>query len=229
MFFVDQNKKICVFVTARLSSKRFPSKAIQKFQKKYLFLNVIDRIANIKKSALIYLLISSNKSDDRLFALCKKKKIKVFRGNLKNLFLRFKQAIKRIKPDIVVRISGDSLFIDHRIIDKALDIFVKKKNIDIVTNILHRTYPQGQSVEVFRSRIFLPVNSKKLSSYEKEHVSPYFYKYKKYYIYNFRNKSNQSKFKMTVDTKSDLDFFKKKIKSKKIYNKNFLNILNLLK
>jgi spore coat polysaccharide biosynthesis protein SpsF len=193
-------------------------------------LNVIDRIKNIKKSALIYLLISSNKSDDKLYALCIKKKIKVFRGNLKNLFLRFKQAIKKIKPDIVVRISGDSIFIDHRIIDKALDIFLNKKKIDIVTNIFHRTYPQGQSVEVFRSSIFLQVNSTKLSSYEKEHVSPYFYKYnKKYNIYNFRNESNQSKFKMTVDTKSDLVFFKKKIKSNNIFNKTFLNILDLLK
>ena len=61
----------------------------------------------------------------------------------------------------------------------------------------------------------------KLNTYEKEHVSPYFYKNKKKYkIINFKLKKNLSKYNLTVDFKKDLILFNKiikKIKKNNVY------------
>ncbi len=116
-------------------------------------------------------------------------------------------------------------------IDQSIRLFLTKR-VDIVTNIFKRTYPKGQSIEVFNKYIFLKPKNLKLNSYEKEHVSPYFYKNnKKYKIFNFQSKKNLSKYNLTVDFKDDLIFFNKIIKKINIDNINYSYkaILRLIK
>ena len=71
--------------------------------------------------------------------------------------------------------------------------------------------------------------SSKLTDYEREHVSPYFYNNKKKYkIFNFNIKNDLSKYNLTIDFKDDLIFFNKIIKKIK-YNKINFSYRNILK
>ncbi len=231
MFSVKKTKKkIILIICARCSSKRFPNKVLKKINGKELLLQVYNRVKYSKYINRIVVATSKKKSDDDLNKLCKKNNIECYRGSLNNVFLRFRNIIKIYDPDIVVRISADSPFIDSKLIDKSIRLFLTKR-VDIVTNIFKRTYPKGQSIEVFNKQIFLKPKNLKLNSFEKEHVSPFFYKNKKKYkIYNFESKKNLSKYNLTVDFKNDLILFNKIIKKNKIkrINYSYKNILKLI-
>ena len=232
MFSVKKiNKNITLIICARCSSKRFPNKVLKKINGVPLILQVYERVKNAKYVDKIIVATSNRRSDDKFNKLCKKKNIECYRGSLNNVFSRFVNIIKIHKADIVIRISADSPFIDSNLIDKSIRIFLSKR-LDIVTNIFKRTYPKGQSIEVFDKKVFLSSKSSKLTDYEREHVSPYFYNNKKKYkIFNFQIKNDLSKYNLTIDFKDDLIFFNKvvkKIKQNRI-NYSYRNILKFIR
>ena len=209
---------ICI-LQARSSSQRLKKKAFLKLNNQTIIENVIDRLLLSKKIKKIILATSNLKSDDKFEYIAQKKKISIFRGSLENVYLRYSKLIELNKIKYFLRINGDSPLIDFRIIDKAHKIF-KSNNYEIITNTLERSYPKGQSVEIIRSNTFLKYSKKIIinQSY-KEHVTKYFYKnYKKFKIYNIKNKKDYSKINLSVDTLKDY----KKIKKIIVYlNKNF--------
>lgn len=197
--------KIAILIQARYNSKRLPGKVCLKVLNKELLLHVYD---NCKKSCLkgVYIVTSKNKSDKPIVDLCTKNKIKYFKGNLTNVYLRYFQAIKKLKLDGFVRITGDSPLIDYKIINKAIKKFLKEKP-DIITNVFPRSFPVGQSVEVINSKIFMNNYKNIFKKDEKEHITKHFYKnYKNFKIINFKNKKNESKKNLSINTKED--FFK---------------------
>ena len=161
---------------------------------------------------------SLEKSDNKFTKYLKKKKISFYRGSLNNVALRLYKTAKKNNSKYFVRISGDSPLFDFRILDKAINIKNKYKNIDIVTNVFPRTYPKGQSVEIIKTKI-LEENLIDFDKSDKEHVTTYFYKNSaNFKIKNFINNSKKNHIKLSIDTIGDL----KRIK-KNFNKKNFLN------
>ena len=127
--------------------------------------------------------------------------------------LKISKKIKKIivatsnnhSDDKLIRINGDSPLIDPKLIDKMIDIFKKKISlVDILTNTNPRTFPKGQSIEIVRRKI-LKDNYPFMSSFDKEHVTSFFYKnQKRFKIKNVKNKNKIYKIKFAVDTKKDL-------------------------
>jgi len=202
---------LCI-VQARSSSKRFPNKIFKKLGKVAIIERVYLNLKKSKKISKITFATSTDRKDDPIELFCKSKKIDFVRGSLNDVSSRFLLAIKKYDANSFVRISCDSPLIDHKIIDKAILIFNKKK-IDLVTNIFPRTFPKGQSVEVLRSNILAKsiINFDKL---QKEHVTKYFYdNFKKFKIQNIKSKKNLSELRLCVDTKKDLFFLNKNLKN----------------
>ena len=203
-----------LIIQARSNSKRFPNKILYNIKSKPIILRVISNISKSKMITNVVVATSRKKSDDKLIELLKSKKLKFFRGNLNNVASRLLKASQRYKKNFFIRVSADSPLIDYKIINKAVRLFKKKRNIDIITNVFPRSYPKGQSVEIIRTKV-LENNISKMSKSEKEHVTTYFYKnHNKFKILNFSNNTNKFKYikNMTVDYKSDvkkiIKFFK---------------------
>lgn len=193
-------------IQARSSSKRFPNKILYNIKSKPIILRVISNISKSKMITNVVVATSKSKSDDKLAALLQKKKYKFFRGNLDNVALRLLKVSQKFKKNFFIRISADSPLIDYKIINRAIKLFKKNRNIDIITNVFPRSYPEGQSVEIIKTKV-LENNLNKMSKLEKEHVTTYFYKnYSKFKILNFLNDTKKFKNinKMTVDYKSDI-------------------------
>jgi len=124
---------------------------------------------------------------------------------------RFIDLAEFFKLDYIIRINGDSPLIDYRII-LQLSKYIKKKNrYDLITNIFPRTYPVGQSVEIIYTKSLKKIY-KKTSSYDKEHITSFFYKNSnKFKIKNISNSLDYSHVKMAIDERKDF------LKLKKIY------------
>jgi len=205
---------LCV-LQARMSSKRFPNKMLKNIKGKTLLLRVYRQLQRSKCIKKIVVATSKSKSDDSLERYCKLNKIKVFRGSKNNVSLRFYKLLKKTTYNYFVRISGDSPLIDFRLIDDMAK-YSKKKNFDIITNLMPRTFPKGHSVEIIKTKFFLQFFKKIKYRFDKEHVTPFFYRKKKEFrIKSVISKKKFKKFNYCVDNKGDLE---KIIKLLKICN-----------
>ena len=107
--------------------------------------------------------------------------------------------------DHFVRVSGDSPFIDSNLINKALCKY-RTGCFDLVTNVFPKSFPNGASVEVISASLLHRLLSLTQDPYDREHVTPYFYKNAD----NFRIKnffSNNKKYhgvNLAIDTPEDL-------------------------
>jgi spore coat polysaccharide biosynthesis protein SpsF len=187
---------VLVIIQARSSSQRFKGKILKMIYGKPLINHVISRVQKAKK-VVEYL---------------KKIKVQYYRGNLSNVAQRMIETAEHSKKKNFIRISGDSPLIDPDIIDKAISIFKKNKNYDLISNIFPRTFPKGQSIEIICTYI-LKKHLKNMNKFEKEHVTQYFYKNPKIFlIKNFINIKKIKFIKTAIDNKKDLANILKKIK-----------------
>ena len=146
-------------IQARTSSKRLRGKVLKKINKKFLLERVINRVSQSNTINRIIIVTSTKKGDDKIVKFCKKKNVEFFRGSLNNVYKRFFDLLKSIKAKSFIRICADSPFIDPYLIDKCIN-FYKKKKYDIVTNVSPRSFPKGQSIEIFNTDIFMKYASK---------------------------------------------------------------------
>ena len=202
-------------IQARMSSKRLPGKSLLYLNKKKLLSHVIENVKKSKDIKKIIVVCSSSKSDDKLSNFCKNKSVSVFRGEQNNVASRFFYVLKNTKFKSFVRINGDSPIIDYKLINIITKKFNSKKH-DICTNVLKRTFPKGQSVEVISKNFYIKNFNKIKSKSDLEHVTAYFYKNKKKFkIFNINSKKNFSNINLSVDTLQDFERISKLMKKNK--------------
>ena len=213
-FFRFKKMKYLIFIQSRMNSKRFPGKALAKIKNKVLIKHVYDRLVSFGKEKIV-VLTSINKTDDIIAKFCKKNKINFFRGSLNNVYKRFVDATIYYKCEAFIRITGDSILIDKKIIKMIISKF-KTNKYDIVTNTLRKTFPIGLSVEMIKSNKFCQNKSKIKNKNHKEHIFTYFYENKnKFKIFNIISKKKYKIKKLAIDTKEDLTRIKSLINEKK--------------
>ena len=197
--------KQAILIFARSNSKRLPGKVLKEI---YLGKNLLEIIIlRLKKFLRIKIIVctSKSKADNKIVKICKKNKIKYFRGELSNVFKRTKDCLKKYKLKSFIRINADRPFVDFDEIQKIIRIY-KKKKFDIITNNLDRNCPKGLTCELAQSKIFFDINEKNLSKVEKEHIFDYFYRNQKdYKIYNFEQIKKNFKKSLALDNKYDLN------------------------
>ena len=204
--------KSIIFVQARMSSKRFPGKVMKEINGKKLIDIIFDVLKKTKKIKKIVVLTSTNKSDDILCNHLKKQKINFFRGSLENVYQRFFDAVDYYKVDQFVRITGDSPFINPKIINECI-VENKGNEYDIVTNVFPRSFPIGQSVELINSKMFKKHKNKITKKKRfREHITSFFYENSSNFkIKNIYNKKNLSTLDLSINYKNDI---------KKLFKKN---------
>ncbi len=164
-----------VFIQARMSSCRFPGKVLASVLGMPLIKHIINRVKNVENISNIVVLTSTESSDDPLAAFLKSIDCQVFRGELNNVFERFRQALELYHCDYFVRLCADSPFIESRLIDSMIKKGMNG-DFDLISNVYSRKFPKGQSVEILKKAAFIDILSSQLSAEEQEHVTPYFYK-----------------------------------------------------
>lgn len=196
---------IGAIIQARMNSERFPGKVLHEIQGKPMLQYLLERVGRCRSLEAIVVATSQEKQDDPIANFCQSRGVHCYRGALMNVANRFKQVLERYPFDAFVRISGDSPLLDQRLIDKAVAIF-QQGRFDMVTNILQRTYPRGQSVEVLNSAVFKSAYPLLTDMEAQEHVTKYFYSHKeRFKIFNFKWERDCREINLAVDTQSDMD------------------------
>ncbi len=193
---------IATIIQARMNSSRFPNKVLKKINSKPLIEYLIDQVAFKNIDMPIIVATSVKKTDQEIVDYCMHKNLEYYRGDLVNVASRFYNIIKIYNLDFFVRVCADSPLLDGNLIKKA--VAYADKNIDIITNVMPRSYPKGQSVEVVNCKTFLSYYEKLSDEEDLEHVTKYFYKNPTFFnIINLKNDKDCSSVNLAVDTKQD--------------------------
>ncbi len=234
------SQNIVAIIEARLNSVRLPGKVLKKINGIPAIECLFKRISKSKYLDNIVVATSKNKKNLPLIEFLKKKNINLYIGEDQNVLKRFFDAANTYNASIVVRITGDSVILDYRLLDKMIKKFIEKK-VDFLCNTQPMTYPDGQDIEIFSFQSLKKTYKNAKLRYEKEHVTPYIIKNKKFKKYNYENKIDYSKFRWSLDELEDLkvirliyaefkpniyfsweDAIKKVLKKKKLTSNNSL-------
>ena len=122
-----------VIIQARLGSKRLPNKVFKTIGNKNLLEHIVINLKRYLKCSII-IATTKNKKDDKLAKWCKKKNLKVYRGEESNVLKRYYLCSLRFKFKHIIRITSDNPFTDIKELKKMKKIY-KKKRLDYISNI----------------------------------------------------------------------------------------------
>jgi len=213
-------KNIVCIVQARMSSSRFPGKVLQKIHKEYTCLEfLIKRLRRSKKISRLVVACTKNSKDKKIIDILNKNKINYFRGQEKDVLNRYYQTAKKFNADIIIRITSDCPLMDPTLVDKFVLLF-QKKNVDYLSNTSPRSFPDGLDIEIFNIKTLITTHLNAYTKYDREHVTNYMIKSKKFKKFNYKLNKNYSKLRITLDYKKDLIDIRNIIKRLK-YKINF--------
>ena len=194
-----------------MRSQRFPGKTLHKVNGKPMLQYLTERITRCHHVDDIIIATSTDKKDNAVEEFSAKVGISCYRGSLSNVASRFKAILEFNDFDGFVRINGDSPLLDQALVERAVKILMQNR-FDLVTNVLVRTYPKGQSVEALRGDIFRKTFDLMEEEDDLEHVTKYFYKHKEQFkIHNFEASEDYSGIQLSVDTVQDMQIFSRMV------------------
>ncbi len=195
-----ENKTIAI-IQARLTSSRFPNKVLQKIGNFPLIEFLIKRLKNSKEIDQIIVAAPNNKKNKFIKKYIKNTKL--FFGSENDVLDRFYKTAKKFRAKNVIRICGDCPFVDATIVDNMVRIF-KKGKFDYVSNTIKPTFPDGLDAEVFSFSVLEKIWKKARKKYDREHVTPYILRSRKFKKFNYEYKKNLSNLRLTLDEEVDL-------------------------
>jgi spore coat polysaccharide biosynthesis protein SpsF len=206
--------KTVLITQARTGSTRLPRKILMEVNNTTLLKIHLDRLNQSKNIDKIIVATTVNEEDDIIERIGTDWGYEVYRGSENDVLDRFYQAVQKIKPTWVVRVTSDCPLIDPLIVDKVIEI-TQTENKDYGSNVIEETFPDGQDVEVFK---FIALEkawneANKLS--EREHVTPYIINHSDLKMGNlfsaisYKNNTDYSKIRMTVDEQKDFELINK--------------------
>lgn len=206
------DNKTGIIIQARMSSKRLPGKSLYNLAGCPMLGYLLESLKHVKAAHRLVVATSGDRSDDALAEYVISQGIECFRGDLLDVYGRFRDAIRHYGFDCFVRINGDSPLLDYRLVERALALY-ESSEVDIVTNVWPRSFPKGQSVEAVRSATFIEADTVVDDPEDREHVTRYFYRNDNIYrIANFTSSGRFGGLQLSVDETHDIEVIEKMLR-----------------
>ena len=165
-----------IVVFARIDSRRLPGKVLRPLLGRPMLAWTISRLRRSRLASTLVVATSNRPCDDAIERLGWRMAVPVVRGSCEDVLGRAVTAAQVHALDVVVRISGDSPFIDSEIIDMMLAHQIRT-GADVVTNVYpERRLMAGLSVEVITKRCLAWAEEEAVSTDDREHVTSLIYR-----------------------------------------------------
>jgi spore coat polysaccharide biosynthesis protein SpsF len=197
--------KNLAILQARMSSSRLPGKVMKQVNGKPL---IYWQILRTRMSSINDLVVAttSDRSDDVLANYLHTIGVRVFRGDLDDVFSRFIAILDVENPDYFLRLTADCPLVMPSLIDEMIKKFESVKP-DYLSNTLQPTFPDGLDIEIIFSPAFARLKLIKLNNLELEHVTLGMYsRPTEFKLLNYSLDQDLSGLRWTVDYPEDLNF-----------------------
>jgi len=162
--------KFIATIEARMTSSRLPGKPLMKAGGKTMLEHLVMRLRRVKSIDSIVLATTINNEDDDLVNEAERLGINCFRGSEDDVLNRVIGAASSIDADVIIEITGDCPIIDPGIVEQTIQMY-KAHNVDYVSNVMIRSYPDGMDVQVFTLETLIKSASMTNDPLDIEHVS----------------------------------------------------------
>jgi spore coat polysaccharide biosynthesis protein SpsF (cytidylyltransferase family) len=187
-----------------MSSERLPGKVLRTISDIPLLEYQLTRLC---ESGIFRVVVATSdlEADQALADYCQQHHHMVFRGDEQNVLKRFYDCAHALNlgPDSkIVRLTGDCpLSCPDLIVN--LSRHYEATSSDYV-RIDTATYPRGVDAELFTFAMLIEANETADTSFEQEHVTPYFYQSGRYRVSHLKNPlGNHASYRLCVDEMAD--------------------------
>jgi spore coat polysaccharide biosynthesis protein SpsF (cytidylyltransferase family) len=199
--------RVGVFIACRLKSNRLKNKAILKLTSRHTLIEkCILSAKKIKFADLVVVTTSNTTEDNKLESYCKKHLVKFFKGSKDNVIKRYCDAAKKYNIDVIIRVTGDC----PEISDEIVNIVFKKHIEEKSDYSVAKKCPTGYGAEVINVSALKKILHKKRKAEMSEYMTYYFINNPEKFKLNFVDLPMwmRKNYRMTIDYKEDLIFFK---------------------
>ncbi len=138
-----------------------------------------------------------------------KSKYNIIEGPEDDVLTRYVMAQKEFDADLVVRLTGDCVWLTSSIIAKCIRAAVKHGS-DYCSNVLVRSFIEGHDVEVLSSGLLKYLDTFSTTATEREHVTTHFTEFAEqlssdYLIHTVFSEYDFSDIKSSIDTREEYD------------------------
>lgn len=199
-------RRIGIVVFARYDSSRMYGKALATIGSRPMLGHVFDRLSKVEGGHPLLLATTERPVDDPVASFAEQEGVRVFRGNTHDVTRRALDCANKFQLTDIVRISGDSPFVDWRAVQRAIEIH-RAEQPELTTNVDPRTFPFGCSVEVISREALERCNDAGGTIEDREHVTrPIYLARERYRIRNFESENPDFVgARLVVDTAQDRD------------------------
>lgn len=196
---------LCI-LQARMSSTRLPGKVLKPILGRPMLALQAERIRRAGNIDALVVATSTENSDEPIEALCRTMDLPCYRGSLSDVLDRYYQAAAAWHPRHVMRLTGDCPLTDPGMLEQLVELHLHEGN-DYSSNVHERTYPVGLDAEVFRHELLVQAWAEARTPYEREHVTPYFYRTGPEFRRGaLKDAVDRSALRWTVDYPEDFEF-----------------------
>ena len=198
---------LATVISARCSSSRLPNKTLREIIPGYSSIDIV--ITRAKQIGLPVILATSlDATDNDLEDVCKKHKIKIFRGSLENKIKRWNDCFEKFDIDFAIQIDGDDLCYDFEMGKSAIkeiqleefDLLTCKK--EVITGLF--------TFAITRNAMKLLYSVARNESINTDIIVKFIEKAKLRIGYLEYSELEMNKdIRLTLDYQEDLEFFKK--------------------
>jgi spore coat polysaccharide biosynthesis protein SpsF (cytidylyltransferase family) len=167
----DEKRPLAV-IQARTGSVRLPRKVLADLCGRPLLGWLVQRVRSSRTLAGLVVATTTDRGDDAVEELCDRLAVPVFRGHPTDVLRRYVDAAAQGGAAAVVRISGDSPFIDSATVDCVVSDFLRG-GADLVENHRVPGWPVGTAVEAMTMDCLNRLDAEAKDDRHREHVTLY--------------------------------------------------------
>ena len=200
---------VSAILQARMSSTRFPGKALYPLAGVPLTEHIINRIKAVTDFDHIVLAVPDAPTEIPLIEMAQRLNIAIARGPEEDVLERFLIAADQVKAKHIVRICGDNPLIDRQLMRSLIHTHLREKTDYTVTPDF---IPLGTGTEVVKVNALKSISETTAEPKHREHVTTWFHDNPTLMSRShvpaptyLRNKSHR----LTVDTRNDLTLMEK--------------------
>lgn len=166
---------IKILIPMRAGSQRLPFKHFVELEGTPIYEIIFNNVKSLFPIEAICFCIPDTPENDSYEQRLHDLGTQVFRGDEHDVLSRLQNAARKSEAEYVARLCGDNIFLVEDLIEEVL-AFAESRQFKVITNAKHRSFPKGCTFEAIETKTFLNVNPQDVSSSDREHVFPYFYR-----------------------------------------------------
>jgi spore coat polysaccharide biosynthesis protein SpsF len=221
--------KIGIITQARMTSTRLPGKIFKEVNHKSLLKYHTQRLQQSGIDVIIA--TTTNGTDDVVQQFAEKEQLKFYRGDEDNVLSRYHEAAVKFGLEMIIRVTSDCPLIDPHLIRNNLEKYLKFNNPQLyMANGMERSFARGFDFEIFSFQLLDQAFKNATDEGDLEHVTPYIWKNRsgKVEFYQVKQTTDNSRFRITVDTPEDFELIKELIEKYKADQLSYTEIEHIL-